>query len=69
MCRVGSIVGLGIYPYFQMSVILGFLASGIVGERLYYFVSLIIFSIVAVLARRLALINPSALKPLLFNQE
>ncbi len=45
-CCRGRLLGLILYPYIQVNIILGFLASGIIGERFYFFVSLVLLAII-----------------------
>lgn len=60
-CQRGLVSGLILYPYLQASLILGFLANGLIGERFYFFVSLTILAIVCALSVRKCRIPSSSL--------
>lgn len=43
----GKAIGIAVYPYLMVFIILGFLANGLVGERLYFLISLLLFAYIA----------------------
>jgi hypothetical protein len=46
-CRMGRTIGIIVYPYLMVFIILGFLANGLVGERLYFLFGLLAFAYAA----------------------
>lgn len=51
-CCRSKLLALILYPYIQVNIILGFFASGIIGERFYYFVSLVFLVLICSISFR-----------------